>query len=480
MLFWQVRAQTPNVLFIVADDLNLEIGPYNGMKNHTPNLDRLAREGVKFDQAYAQYPVCGPSRASFMSGLYPETTRVLSNQQREGSYRASNPALSGHPSMAGFFRNHGYYTARVSKIFHMGVPGGIENGDPGDDDPDSWDYAHNVLGPETLSPGEFEFLSPDDHHYGSSFIRLKLEDEHQYTQTDYMATSQAIAILESRAKPAIDGARNKRKTKPDAPFFLAVGMVRPHLPFIAPESLYEPYKDEDQILRDPAVAEDVPSGSLRQKNQLKWNMKPETQKKAISGYLASVRFMDDQVGRLMDALERLGLKENTIVVFISDHGFNLGEHDCWQKFSLWEESIQVPMIISDPRFKDNHNTSVSPIVELIDLYPTLTDLTDFQKTRPSILQGKSLACYIKGEKNSPEGAIAYTVSYNGKAAAIRTDRWKYTRWGEEVSGDNEELYDHLNDPNEMNNLITHSAQKATVRRMRKELDKKRKLARKAI
>lgn len=474
--YFGTKAQQPNILFIVADDLNMEIGPYNGLEGHTPHLDKLAREGVRFNRAYSQYPVCGPSRASFMSGLYPETTGVLSNQQRVGSYKASNPSLANHPSLAGFFREQGYYTARVSKIFHMGVPGGIENGDPGDDDPDSWDYAYNVLGPETLSPGELEFLSPKDHHYGSSFVRLKLEDSHKHAQTDFMATSQAIAILESRARPSIEGARNKIKPKADAPFFLAVGLVRPHLPFIAPEEFYE--SDEAQVLRDTSYDKSVPERALKQQNRQRWQMDSLQQKKALNGYMASVRFMDQQVGRLLDALEWLALKDETIVVFISDHGFNLGEHDCWQKFSLWEESVQVPMIISYPFNKSRNNTSYDQVVELIDLYPSLLTLTGFREQLPEILQGESFSWYLSGSKQKAVSNEAYTVTSNGKAFSIRTDRWRYTRWGEEIAADNEELYDHENDPKENVNLVFDKRSKKTLAEMRVLLERKRSQARK--
>ena len=158
MLFWMNHGlgQQPNVLLIISDDLNTRIGPYMEIEHHTPHLDQLAAEGVRFTRTYCQYPLCGPSRASLMSGLYCETNGVLNNSYVLGSYRKVNPELSDHPSMAGFFREQGYYTARVSKIYHMGVPGGIERGEAGGDDPDSWDYAYNVMGPETLSEGTLE------------------------------------------------------------------------------------------------------------------------------------------------------------------------------------------------------------------------------------------------------------------------------------------------------------------------------------
>src|SRR6056297_3356277 len=238
----------PNILLITSDDLNTRIGPYMDLDRHTPHLDQLAEEGVRFTRAYCQFPLCGPSRASFMSGLYPETNGVLVNSDEPGSYKLETPALADHPSMAGFFREHGYFTARVSKIFHMGVPGGIERGEPGGDDPTSWDYAYNVMAPETLSPGKLELLSPKNLHYGSNFARMVLEDGTEIGQADYMATNQAIAILENRLGEVAEGALNKTKMKPDAPFFLAVGYVRPHVPFIAPERCFLPYPDQEMEL----------------------------------------------------------------------------------------------------------------------------------------------------------------------------------------------------------------------------------------
>ncbi|MFO7998728.1 MAG: sulfatase-like hydrolase/transferase, partial [Bacteroidales bacterium] len=325
-------AENPrNILLIISDDLNTRIGPYMDLDKHTPNLDRLAREGVRFTRTYCQYPVCGPSRASLMSGLYPETNGILGNAGPLGSYKAKTPALSDHPSLAGFFRERGYYTARVSKIFHMGVPGGIERGESGPDEPDSWDYVYNVMGPETMSSGKMELLSPKNLHYGSNFSRMVLPDRYKSTQTDYLATSQAIAILENRINDPPAHGTYRHRLKKDAPFFLAVGFVRPHVPLIAPESCFEPYPEKKMQLPPEIVGDDVPEEALRRQNDKIWGMNKMQKRRAISGYMASVRFMDQQVGRLLDALDRLGIREETIVVFISDHGYNLGEHDCWSK-----------------------------------------------------------------------------------------------------------------------------------------------------
>lgn len=450
---YNVKSQDqPNVLLIISDDLNTRIGPYMDIENHTPNLNRLSDEGIRFSRAYCQYPLCGPSRASLMSGLYPQANGVLGNQHVKGSYRGSNPALSDHPTLAGYFREQGYYTARVSKIFHMGVPGGIERGEAGDDDPDSWDYAYNVLGPETQSPGSLELLSPGNLHYGSNFARMILEDGTENTQTDFIATNQAIAILESRAGTVAANAKNKVKDKPESPFFLAVGLVRPHVPFIAPENCFKPYNESIMEIPEVVINENVPPEALRRQNEKIWEMNELQKRQTIGAYMASVQFMDQQVGRLLDALERLKLREKTIVIFISDHGYNLGEHDCWSKVSLWEGSVRVPMIISHPQHVDHHGKTSSRITELIDLYPTLTELCGISGSQPEILQGKSLADHVSGSTVTAENSVAYTLSYGGSAASIRTERWRYTRWGEEIGSGNEELYDHENDPEEWNNL----------------------------
>jgi arylsulfatase A-like enzyme len=473
-------AQRPNILLIISDDLNTRIGPYMEIDKHTPHLDRLAAEGIRFTRAYCQYPLCGPSRASLMSGLHPETNGILRNIDRPGSYRVENPSLSQHPSMAGFFREQGYYSARVSKIYHMGVPGGIEQGAPGGDDPDSWDYAYNVLGPETNSQGFLELLSPGNLHYGGNFSRMVLKDGLELTQTDYLATSQAIAIMESRAGKLPEKGTNKQKEKADAPFFLAVGLVRPHVPFIAPEHCFEPYPENEVELPPVQIGDNVPEQALRRQNMEVWKMSETQKKRTISAYMASVRFMDQQVGRLLDALDRLDLREETIVVFISDHGYNLGEHDCWSKVSLWEGSVRVPMIISYAGNKSNHGTRCESITELIDLYPTLTALCGLSEKQPAILQGKSLAGYITENKPVEGNTYAYTVSFGGEGASLRSTEWRYTRWGDHAVKGHEELYHHPTDPEETMNLADRSDKREILEEMRGIFDRSREKARAKI
>lgn len=473
-----VTAQ-PNILLIVSDDLNTRIGPYMDLDEHTPNLDRLAKEGVMFSRTYCQYPLCGPSRASLMSGLYAETNGVMGNSHTLGSFRAENPKLANHPSLAGFFKENGYYSARVSKIFHMGVPGGIERGEPGGDDPDSWDYSYNIMAPETTSDGILELLSPKNLHYGSNFARMIVPDELEETQADYMTTSQAIAILENRTRPLATGGTNKQRLKPDSPFFLGVGLVRPHVPLIAPENCFEPYPDSEVKLPESVIGENVPEVALKKRNGKTQGMSEEQQKKAIAGYMASVRFMDQQVGRLLDALDRLKVRENTIVIFISDHGYNLGEHDCWSKHSLWEGVARVPMIISHPAYKNQHGNTSDAITELIDLYPTLSELCGLNDVQPKILQGESLAGIISGKDKSISKKVAYT-STGKNFASIRTDKWRYTRWGEEVKEGNEELYNHDNDPEEHVNVIDQAKYKSVIKELRQQFEEARSKARTSL
>ena len=475
--------QRPNVLLIISDDLNTRIGPYMEIDKHTPNLDRLAAEGVRFTRTYCQYPVCGPSRASLMSGLYCETSGILRNDASPGSYRKKTPELSDHPSLAGFFREQGYYTARVSKIYHMGVPGGIERGEPGGDDPDSWDYAYNVMGPETLSDGVLELLSPGNLHYGSNFARMILKNELEVTQADYLTASQAIAILENRTGDLPPNGTNKRIDKPEAPFFLGVGLVRPHVPLIAPEHCYEPYPVQDMQIPPVVIGDNVPWQALVRRNIKIWQMSEMQKRKTISAYMASVRFMDQQVGRILDALDRLQIREETIVVFISDHGYNLGEHDCWSKVSLWEGSVRIPMIISYPDAPARHGKSSDRITELVDLYPTLTELCGLAELQPTILQGESLADCLTTDASSKSDGLAYTTTNGGRDASIRTDRWRYTRWGkvnppgdEEPASGNEELYDHDNDPEELINLADDPDFKVFLQEMRQKFEKAREYA----
>ncbi|MEM8954010.1 MAG: sulfatase [Verrucomicrobiota bacterium] len=460
-------ADQPNILFIVSDDLQACMGSYGNPICQTPFLDRLASEGVRFENAHCQYPVCGPSRASFMSGLYPDSNGIRGNSRTIGSFRAVTESLANHPSIGGFLRDHGYYSARVGKIYHMGVPGGIEAGDPGGDDPDSWDYAYNVLAPETFSPGDLELLSPTRTHYGSNFARLIVPDEQANTQADYLATSQAIAIIENRAGE-VSHRSNKTKPSPGAPFFLAVGLVRPHVPSVAPKRLFDLYPENKIPLPEfpPDDLNDVPAPAAAMQNTPRYGMNKKQQKQAVAAYYATVTYLDEQVGRLLNTLDRLDLRNNTVVIFTSDHGFNLGEHDCWQKLSLWRDSTRVPLYISAPQFPQSKGKTARQIVELIDLYPTIAELTGLAKEAPPILQGQSLVPLLKNPARTDwPKPYAYTVTQN-KGQAINTERYRYSKWGDQ----GEELYDHKTDPNEFTNLVDNPEHATPLKQLRSFLE----------
>jgi arylsulfatase A-like enzyme len=283
-----------------------------------------------------------------------------------------------------------------------------------------------------------------------------LPDEFQATQADHMAATQAIAILESRAK-ANDGKS----------FFLAVGFVRPHVPLIAPARLFALYPDaESKVPHVPdGDLDDVPVEARRMQNVGRYFMNEEQKRKSIAGYYASVTFMDEQVGRLLSALDRLDLRQNTVVVFTADHGYNLGEHDCWQKLSLFEESVRVPLLISAPGYERTAGRASDRIVELIDLYPTFADFAGVADKAPSILHGVGLQRLLEKPDREDWDRDAYSISYNGEGHSLRTPRWRYNRW---ASG-GEELYDHEADPGEFTNLAKDPGHASVLEEMRRRL-----------
>ena len=468
----------PNVLLIVSDDLNMALGCYGHEVCRTPNIDKLASQGVRFDAAYAQFPMCGPSRISFLSGLYPIRTRMYYNDRTEGSYRALQRDLAEHPGIGGFLRDEGYFTARVSKIYHMSVPEDIEAGTAGGDDPEAWDRAINVKGPETNSPGELERLAHKMKSLGFAFSRLAVPDESAAEQVDHVATSQAIELLEERA--ADDSG---------VPFFLAVGLVRPHVPLVAPERCFELYPDDETRLPDVPEddLDDVPQVAQFMANSVSHGMNTEEQRKSIAGYYASVTFMDEQVGRLLEALDRLDLRKDTVVIFTSDHGFSLGEHHCWQKSTLFEESARVPLIVSAPGMAASAGKVSPRMVELVDLYPTIADLTGLRSSAPDNLAGASLRPLLEAPGRDDwvkDAAYTWTLAPRSQGVdyavgeSIRTERWRYIRWspgpfhGAGVVSDGtrgEELYDHQTDPRETHNLASDADHASVLKELQAKL-----------
>ncbi|MCR9084696.1 MAG: sulfatase, partial [Cyclobacteriaceae bacterium] len=327
-LFSSAQKKPSNVLLIIADDLTTTaLGTYGNEMVKTPALDQLAEESFIFERAYSQYPVCGPSRASLMFGYYPTATQTygyVSGRENVGDEKES---------LAQFFKNRGYYSARVSKIFHMGVPIDIETGSDGQDDPASWTEKFNSQGPEWKSEGFAELVqnNPDGsiERKGGNVMTIVQAEGGDLPQSDGKTAQKAIELIK------------KHKNKP---FFLAVGLVRPHVPFVAPKEYFAPYPWQ-QIVPPPVVEgdwEDIPEKGINYVTTQNSEMSFSQKQKAIAAYYASVSFMDAQVGKILATLKEEGLDDNTVVIFTSDHGFHLGEHDFWMKVSLKEESVKVP------------------------------------------------------------------------------------------------------------------------------------------
>lgn len=442
---WNARAAQPgngkpNVLFIMSDDLCTALSGYGHPQCNTPNLDRIASRGVQFERAYCQYPVCGPSRASIMTGLYPASIGATSNGRSD--FRKRHPDIVTLPQL---FRQNGYYTARVSKIFHMGVPGDILAGTPGRDDPLAWDEAVNIQGPEQNAPGERVDLCPKVTHQGVDFVKVEAEGG-DLVHADGQTAQTAVRLLREHARE---------------PFFLAVGMVRPHVPLVAPQPYFEPYSAEAMQLASVPSGDldDVPEAAQSQTNAVKYGMSEAQQKETLRAYYAAVAYMDAQVGKVLDELERLGLADNTIIVFTSDHGYSLGEHTCWQKLSLFEEAVRVPFLMAAPGMAAG--VRCGRVVELMDIYPAICELCGLRP--PGYLHGESFAALLRDPAAEAfADAQAYTISrYGGES--LCTERWRYNLWKDGEAG--AELYDHKNDPGEFTNLADDPAHAETVAHM---------------
>ena len=399
----------PNVLFLIADDLTLTaLGCYGNAVCRTPNIDRLAAAGTRFDRAYCQATFCGPSRASLMSGYYPHATNVF-------GYVSGRAAIGERATWPQHFQNHGYHTARVSKIFHMGVPGDIEKGSDGTDDPASWTERFNSPGPEWKAPGTGETLegNPDGKKPvvgGNTFVVVEADGD-DLAHADGRTAAKACEFLKQRA------------AKPDEPFFLAVGFVRPHVPFVAPKAYFTPYLPYDRMTLPEKVKgdwDDIPKAGINYKTSVNMQMDERKQRKAIGGYYAAVSYMDAQVGKVLDALKANVLDSNTIVIFTSDHGYHLGEHDFWAKVSVHEESAAVPLIIKVP---GKAPAVCHSFAELLDLYPTISKLW---RCRPASRARTSRRCSTTRSTSSATQPSASTARIRGSCCGKRCGRTSST------------------------------------------------------
>ncbi len=442
-------AQQPNVLFITVDDMNTDLGSYGHLLVESPNIDKLATKGVLFTRAYSQSPGCTQSRSSFMTGLYPDQTGVIahaSHTRMTAHFRDTIPNVTTLPQM---FKLQGYFSGRIGKIYHQGVPGQI--GTAGADDYDSWDEGINPIGIDKLVEDKIQAFNPQalkKLSFGGvlSYLSIDSKDEEH---TDGKVASSAIEML-----------KENHPDKTGKPFFIGVGFYRPHTPFVAPKKYFDLYPlDEIQPYVMPKNDRlDIPKIALHDRD-FQQELTIIERKKIIQGYYAAISYVDAQIGRVLASLKTLKLEGNTIVVFISDHGYELGQHDLWQKGSLFEGSNHTPMIIYSPNAKGNGQVINQP-TELVDIYPTLASLTKLKP--PSYLQGIDLTPSLHNPKIQTRTAAYSNVLSRVKGKdnqfaykkirghSIRTDRYRYTEWGNGLYG--AELYDHKNDPNELKNL----------------------------
>lgn len=435
-----------NVLLIVSDDLKASVlGCYGDRICKTPNIDALAERSMVFERAYCQGLSCHPSRQSFMHSRYVGD---------EGS------TIGEH------LIGQGFYSARVGKIFHMRVPGDIIAGTNGNDIPETWTERFNCEGQEAHTPGLYRLLNfnietRDLENRQSTKMPHRMfasveSDGDGSEQPDWKAAEKTVELLKQRARS-------------DQRFFLATGFVRPHYPSVAPASYFEDYPYQE--IPSPKVPEgdldDIPELVKKSSTSQKTGIDkfPDNIKKMWADYYATVTFMDEQLGKVMAQLDESGLRDSTLVIFTSDHGYHLGEHHFWQKSRFHEEVTRVPLLISAPGFDPGRTESLA---ELVDMYPTICDLSGVPVPDP--VQGKSLQPVLKDPGAKVRSA---TLSVKeGTGWSTRTDRWAYMRYRD----GSEELYDMEKDPGQFTNLAGDSTWNEKKSELFQLLEEKKKLA----
>lgn len=437
---------TPNVLFIAVDDLRPELNCYGAKHMQTPNIDRLASSGVLFERAYCQVSVCNPSRNSVLSGLRPDTTKILANN------KFLRPTLPDVVTLPQHFKNHGYTALSLGKIFHH------SEGEPGDD-LQSWSkpsWYHGKPYNHWFSKESVEFIQglkalPKEKQ--PRLIRGRPFDAASEPDDVYPDGQTALKAIETLQRLKTDG----------KPFFLGVGFVKPHLPFTCPQKYWDLYpEDSIHLPADAAPAKDAPPPAFHDLYELrtygsippKGDLDETTALKLIRGYRACVSFMDAQLGRVIAELDRLGLRENTVIVLWGDHGYHLGEQGLFTKMTNFELGTRVPLILSAPGLKTAGQKSQA-LVELVDLYPTLAELAALPADES--LEGTSFVPLLKKPDRPWKKAAFSEYLRRGKEGikgrSIRTDRWRYTEWKDPKGNDmGTELYDYQTDPHERLNL----------------------------
>lgn len=420
-------------VFIISDDLKADaLGCYGNPICRTPNLDRLAAGGMRFDRAYCQGTWCAPSRQSLMYSKYQGTSKA---------------------TLGEFLQQADFYTARVGKIFHMRVPGDIIPGTNGQDVASCWTERFNSSGQEAHTPGDYACLNLNIFTNEAEGRQSTAMPHRMFVTVRYPGDGSDQPDAKSASK-AIELLRAHR----DDDFFLAVGFVRPHYPMVAPQRFFDLYDHREIPL--PEVPsddlDDIPAAGIRgiRNGNNPIGKYPENQRRMWAGYYATVSFMDEQVGRILDELERLGIRDETAVIFTSDHGYHLGEHTLWQKKNFHEDITRVPLIIDAPGFASGRSSALS---ELVDIYPTVAELAGLKP--PADLDGRSLVPVLTDPDAEVRQAAFSLDRVKGQVEhALRTDRWAYMRY---IDG-SEELYDMASDPRQFHNLASAPEQERTL------------------
>jgi iduronate 2-sulfatase len=412
-----------NILLIMSDDLKASVLPvYGNTVCQTPNINRLAKSGMVFERAYCQGLACSPSRPSMLRSIYPKSKATA-------------------PTIGEYLQQYGMHTSRVGKIFHMPVPHAQLDGSHGRDAAECWTARYNTKTRETFSPGLYRLLNSDivtrktegRDAKGPNRMWATVESDKKdgSDQADYMVATKAIELLRERKKSG-------------KPFFLGVGFVRPHFPMVQPKKFFELYPQEKMKIppQIPGDLDDIPPAG-RGSDGKGLNEMEENRRRMWQAYYASVSFMDEQLGRVIDELDRLGLRDSTTIAFTTDHGYHLGEHGFWQKANLHEEVVRVPLIVSAPGVKPGRTSS---LVELVDLYPTWTDLLGLPM--PKDLHGKSLTPILRNP-NAKVRDTALSI-HNQAGGGLRSAEWHYMNY----DGKGEELYDMIKDPGQYTNLVS--------------------------
>lgn len=485
-----------NILFIAVDDLKPLINAYGENQMITPNFDRLINSGVMFENAEVQQAVCGPSRASVMTGTYPDRTKVW---DLHTDFRESSPTLLSMPE---YLITQGYETTAVGKIYHKGSTA------PGHDGK-SWSIPHTL--PDNFDP---KYGTPSFSYYQDPATKaehkLLMEEaaaegkkpgqQRNYAFKKLKPSSECIDVSDEAYQDGIYVRKAiqllNKLSKNDKPFFLGLGFQKPHLPFVAPKKYWDLYKRENiKLAVNQNLIDGTPEfayhtfGELRAFTDIDNNTKlgeplPEAkQKELIHGYMACVSYVDAQLGKILDELDRLKLTDNTVIVLWGDHGYHLGDHTLWNKHSNFEQATRIPFIFSGPGVAKGEKV-LNP-VELIDLFPTVFELANVKQSAQT--DGKSLVPLLDGKKKTTidvDFALSQYPRKNGKLMgySIRTERYRYTEWHgnnycaatpyDTANIEAVELYDFKKDPNELKNHVNDKENIELVKQLKARLKAK--------